>query len=255
MQGTTQCLRGIPVIPATLTAPAFEEPASSTHKTRNRHSGTIRNSVFLCLLMGCMLAALFATQPSFAASLPGGTYSQTCRDARLQGDTLTATCQTSHLLGSSWKGTSLDAVSSCNGDIFNVEGSLHCNRNIPLPDGSYRKTCRDIYVQANVAGDPSPWLFASCKLSSANEWLPFFLPDYQSCKGEIFNYEGFLACNKGTLPPGSYVKSCSDLVMSGSMVAGHCRDAGGNPHTAVLKDPNTCRGPIENRNGTLTCPR
>jgi len=207
----------------------------------------IRVTLALIVFLTCALTA------SRADNVPQGSYLRSCRCARIQNGQLVAQCQTSHLLGSQWKDTSLPGVSGCVGDIFNVEGSLHCNRGIPVPDGSYRRTCRDMYIETI---GPTQWFFASCKMSNSDEWLPWFVPDFRTCRGDIFNFEGFIACNKGQLPPGSYSQSCSDIFMSGAMLGGHCRTRAGDSRKTVLKDVQTCHaGSIENQDGNLTCAR
>lgn len=223
-------------------------------------SGSIRTGTWQRLMRGlaimavAFLAALTSVVPhSEADPLPNGSYLQSCRGSRTQGDVLFAQCQTSHLLGSQWKDTSLAAVSGCVGDIFNVEGRLQCNRDIALPDGSYRRTCRSIYAEKI---SQQSWLFASCKLSNADEWVPWFLPDFTACRGDIFNFEGFIACNKGQLPPGGYLRSCSEMFISGSILGGHCRTRSGDFKKTTLKNVQTCRtGSIENLDGNLACAR
>jgi hypothetical protein len=198
------------------------------------------------VMLAFLVLLTCAVPQSRADNLPAGSYLQSCQRASVQNNELFARCQSS--VGT-WMDSSLSEISGCVGDIFNVEGHLHCNRNMPLPDFSYRRTCRDIYVEAG-------FLFASCKMSNNITWVPWFVPDFKSCHGDIFNFEGFVSCNKGQLPAGSYLKSCSDLFASGSILGGHCTTNSGGSKTTSLQHPETCRGgSIENRDGSLICGR
>jgi len=58
------------------------------------------------------------------ASLPGGSYQQTCGNIGLNGRTLVATCRT---MKGRMQRTSLANVDRCVGDIGNNNGQLNCN--------------------------------------------------------------------------------------------------------------------------------
>jgi DNA-binding winged helix-turn-helix (wHTH) protein len=65
---------------------------------------------------------------------PAGTYLDSCRDEVVQGRTLTAVCQK---LSGTWQTTTLQDLSQCEGDIWNVDGYLSCDlrKNLSeLPD-------------------------------------------------------------------------------------------------------------------------
>lgn len=56
-------------------------------------------------------------------ALPGGTWSQTCRDVEIQGDRLHARCQTMH---GDWRWSDLDDFRRCREGVVNVDGRLVC---------------------------------------------------------------------------------------------------------------------------------
>lgn len=55
------------------------------------------------------------------------------------------------------------------------------------------------------------------------------------------------------IPKGSYLQSCRELVVQGSVLTGECRDSRDNWVPASL-DLGSCRGEVGNSNGVLVCP-
>ena len=119
--------------------------------------------------------------------LPGGSYTQTCRDIHIHGNAIQADCQT---MDGDWRNTSLDHINQCVGDIVNDNGRLECTRRggRTVPRGSYTDTCRDIYVN----GDK---LRARCQTADGG-WRWSQLDDWDDCRGGIVNYNGQLTCRR-----------------------------------------------------------
>jgi hypothetical protein len=56
-------------------------------------------------------------------------------------------------------------------------------------------------------------------------------------------------------PPGSYLRSCTDIRMRGDTLLAVCRRADGRMQRSVLADVNRCVGDIGNQDGELVCNR
>jgi CVNH domain len=127
------------------------------------------------------ISAVYAAPP-----LPGGSYTQTCRDIYSGGaNTLYATCKTSN---GDWRRTQLGRFQECASDISNQNGRLQCAY-VMVPEGSYQASCKDIQVTGND-------LIATCKKNNGN-WMKTRLPNYPSCRiATIDNLDGLLACNR-----------------------------------------------------------
>jgi hypothetical protein len=54
-------------------------------------------------------------------------------------------------------------------------------------------------------------------------------------------------------PPGSYLRSCTDVRMRGDALVAMCRQPGGRMRRTVLQDVRRCIGDIGNQDGTLVC--
>jgi hypothetical protein len=61
----------------------------------------------------------------YPGGMPGGSYTQTCREIHLSGDDLQARCQTS---GGDWRDAKLDDFAKCRSDIINDDGHLRCSK-------------------------------------------------------------------------------------------------------------------------------
>lgn len=55
------------------------------------------------------------------------------------------------------------------------------------------------------------------------------------------------------VPPGSYLRSCSDVFVQGDTLVATCLRRNGSPHRTSLQAAQNCIGDIGNLNGTLTC--
>ena len=117
-------------------------------------------------------------------NLPKGSYKQTCKDAYVDGNWLYAKCQKNN---GSWYSTSLK-YSNCNKDISNNNGELTCGGGGGgnLPKGSYKETCKNIYVEGNV-------LEADCL--NRNGKYSHSSIKYKNCNRGIWNNKGVLECN------------------------------------------------------------
>ena len=122
--------------------------------------------------------------------LPGGSYSQTCRNLKRDGDRLEGECRDRN---GNWHHTELRGISTCQNNIENNDGHLGCRTSVTewrgrvggLPGGSYSKTCSD----ARMDGDT---LKANC-LSRDNHRHPTELRDTEGC-ADIANQDGHLTC-------------------------------------------------------------
>ena len=56
-------------------------------------------------------------------------------------------------------------------------------------------------------------------------------------------------------PGGTYLRSCSNIRVSGDRVTADCRRADGGWNRTALRDADRCAGDIANANGQLTCAR
>jgi CVNH domain len=119
------------------------------------------------------------------SSLPKGSYKQTCKDAYVDGNWLYAKCQKTN---GSWYSTSIK-YSSCNKDISNSNGTLTCGGGGgggKLPKGSYKETCKNIYVDGNI-------LEADC--INRNGKYSHTSIRYSKCNKGVWNNKGQLECN------------------------------------------------------------
>jgi hypothetical protein len=55
------------------------------------------------------------------------------------------------------------------------------------------------------------------------------------------------------VPGGSYLRTCSDVRMSGDRLTAECQTMDGGLRRTVLRDVDRCVGGIANMNGRLTC--
>jgi CVNH domain len=120
-----------------------------------------------------------------AHAMPNGSYSQTCRNVYENGNTLYATCKT---IDQHWQRTSLRGFDRCVSEITNQNGSLKCAF-VYIPEGSYKKSCRDIQVQGEN-------LRATCQ-TQRGSWKKTSLGNYSSCNlNSIDNLDGLLVCDR-----------------------------------------------------------
>ena len=196
------------------------------------------------------------------SGVPGGSYSQTCRDIRVRYNVVRARCQTRD---GSWRETTLESAYRCSGGIENVDGQLRCagdrGRDYDrdrdrdrdrgyAPSGSYSQTCREIRARGNS-------LQAVCQTIGGN-WVSTSLDDYDRCVGEIVNDDGRLECTRrgGRLvPAGTFSQSCRNVYVRGDNLRAMCQSRDGRWIWSELHDWDDCRRGIENENGNLRCLR
>jgi len=122
-----------------------------------------------------------------AASIPDGSYRQTCRSVQVRSDRMTASCQT---MGGQWERSSLVNWRRCDGAIANIDGQLRCEERYRygslIPGGSYDQTCTDIRMSGRT-------LHATCQARDG-AWMRTRLTYARSCDGEIANIDGALEC-------------------------------------------------------------
>lgn len=140
-----------------------------------------------------------------------------------------------------------------------------------VPDGSYLDTCRD----ARMRGDT---LSATCEARNGRA-AQSSLRNAMDCSGDIENINGRLTCNgrgggggfyrgerfgssrdddgrygssEGRVPNGSYLRSCTDVSVSGDTLYATCRTGGGGMVQSELRGFQRYQGgDISNCNGTL----
>jgi hypothetical protein len=66
---------------------------------------------------------------------------------------------------------------------------------------------------------------------------------------------GLAGAARAQVPPGSYLRSCTDVRVRGGDLSAVCRRAGGGMRRTVLPDVRRCVGDIGNQNGVLVCNR
>jgi hypothetical protein len=176
---------------------------------------------------------------------PKGSYRSSCRDIRVDGNILHASCSNGSGI---WIPGVIVGFGACQGDIFNTNGTLLCNK-APLPAGSYQQSCAEMWIDADT-------LHARCKTSGGGV-LTAQLAQVSRCfPGSIENQGGALACTYGnrTPPSGSYRQSCANLTMIDNTLSANCRTTSNAASSSSL-DVRGCTGDISNVDGFLTCPK
>ncbi len=203
--------------------------------------GFLAGFLAMIILLGC--ASVSVAQEAG----PEGSYKQTCSDISVQRGTLYAKCQDAKGKAHSAK---LSHYEGCS-DIANKDGKLECAGGEKAaapgqPAGSYTESCRNIQMKGAT-------LHAVCKSLDGRE-LPTSLKDPNRCAEGVANINGILNCEaSGVLPPGSYIATCKDVRLQGSMLSATCNDGKDHWRTTSLRDANKCNGDIANQNGTLRC--
>lgn len=121
---------------------------------------------------------------------PGGTWQQSCNNARIEGDDLVAVCRDRHGNGVL---TRLDMDRCPGGPVVNSDGRLTCGvgstntaRNYGLPPGSWRASCNDPRIEGDT-------LYAYCKRPEGGNLKTSI--DLDSCPGQrVRNLNGTLVC-------------------------------------------------------------
>ncbi|MEQ9618589.1 MAG: CVNH domain-containing protein [Deltaproteobacteria bacterium] len=179
-----------------------------------------------------------------AKALPAGSYKRTCQNMRIDGDYLRAKCEKKNGV---WNNTKIK-YKKCSGDIWNDNGELTCkdSGSKNTPSGSYKKSCRDYYVDGNR-------LYAKCEKKNGR-WNDSSI-NYKNCNKDIWNDNGVLTCgNKENtnLPKGSYKKTCKDLYVDGNILEARCLNKNDKySHTSI--NYKKCNKGIWNDSGKLRC--
>src|SRR6185312_12147553 len=201
-------------------------------------------SSFLAMMvfLGCGAGFMAAQEAN-----PAGTYQQTCSDISVSRGTLYAKCQDTKGKSHSAK---LSHYEKCS-DIANKDGKLECAGGAQAaapsqPAGSYTESCKNIQMKGTT-------LHAVCKSLDGRE-MPTSLKDANRCAEGVANVNGILNCEvSGVLPPGSYISTCKDVQLLGTMLYATCQDGKGRWRNAGLRDVQKCNGDIANQNGRLRC--
>jgi len=178
---------------------------------------------------------LAAAQPA-SAQMPRGSYAQTCQDVRFDGVMLSAICLTA-------RGQYVQArlaVSSCRGDISNINGQLTC------PGGG----------GPGYGGGPPPQYGGGPPPPPPYGYRPGYgnggpppPPPYGGGReyGGGRDYGG----GGGRLPGGSWRASCVNAGMQGPILFADCARVDGR-YVPAQGDVRAC-GRFGNSNGRLTC--
>ena len=161
----------------------------------------IKLGSWLLAAVAIVLCIAFLT-PARAQWIPGGSYSESCRDIRYDGDSLTARCRR---LDGAWRNTWLPNADNCDGNIVNDNGQLECivergrdwdrdNSEGGLsseggPSGPYERTCSNIRMEGYT-------LKATCQRNDGS-WRWSELEYAYDCDGRIANFNGRLVCRGG----------------------------------------------------------
>lgn len=191
-----------------------------------------------------LLSTAFGAAAECTGDIPQGSYRQTCFNCVKNGNTLTATCPRIKRTYNSDIKTTLVDFNKCSSDIGNADGNLTCEKGVvprpgPVPNGSYKATCRDIAVERNN-------LYATCK-TATGKWKQTALAHGQ-CKTDIYNSNGNLACN---LPFGSYQRSCQNARVEGDTLIAQCKNRSGRLINTSISAK--CGKDIANIDGNLRC--
>lgn len=113
------------------------------------------------------------------------------------------------------------------------------------PPGPYRESCQNIEMKGAT-------LRAQCR-TAEGKWEKAELRKADRCSEGVVNINGILSCQAGTIPPGSYLTSCTDIRLTGTTLHAACANGKGRNVEADLHDANQCRGDIVNKDGDLRC--
>jgi len=122
------------------------------------------------------------------------------------------------------------------------------------PEGSYKKTCKNIYYNKDSDNITS----AFCKKMDG-KWNTTQFFNVKNCTnqgGDISNCDGTLECTGVNLPSGSYKNSCWCCRMVGDSLRCYCKPKKGKEKPTTLNNASGCTsdgGDISNCDGTLEC--
>lgn len=115
-----------------------------------------------------------------------------------------------------------------------------------VPKGSYQSSCTAIQRDRDT-------LQAYCRTRDGS-WNYTLLHGISSCRGDIRNDNGRLACSRAGagLPSGSWRDTCRNYRVEGPVLTAECKRRNGQWIYAQIYFP-ACRGSINNRDGKLVC--
>jgi len=160
------------------------------------------------------------------------------------------------LLGNKAMNKMIWAAAAAMGATLALGAAAAWAQSLPLPPGQWRATCGEARAYAQGGGTV---LSARCTQRGGSTAASTLR--YDTCRGEIINDNGRLACAGGgsgggggpALPRGSYRDSCNGTYMSGWTLNASCRDSSGRWNPTSL-DTRTCGNrDIANLNGRLNC--
>ncbi|MEN6321078.1 MAG: CVNH domain-containing protein [Syntrophaceae bacterium] len=128
-----------------------------------------------------------------------------------------------------------------------VLGVSHvCSAAAPTPNGTYKKTCRNISYNASTDRITG----ASCKKLNGS-WNTTQFNNCSQCRGDIENCNGTIECTGVNIPNvGSYKRSCFCCRMVGSTLSCYCNPKKGTSRWTSLNNA-TNYSDIWNDNGSL----
>jgi hypothetical protein len=129
---------------------------------RNLLTGALLGAGFLLMFM-------LSAQTAAAQFVPGGSYQKSCQNTKLDGGTLKAQCRPKDSEAwAQWRDTSLERIYECDGDIWNNNAVLNCNRNRNSPlnkqaQAAFTAASMEVFGQP-LQGDPTgiemyAWIF------------------------------------------------------------------------------------------------
>jgi hypothetical protein len=182
---------------------------------------------------------------SRGAAIPPGDYVGSCEQIAVSGADLRANCYTKNRR---LHATVLTSFRHCAGNISNIDGELVCKRDGPPPPaGGYTNSCRDSWVEGQT-------LHSTCKTITGVE-RETTLSNIGQCRTPIVNINSTLTCvmGIGPIPPGTYQQTCSNIVVSPTLLSATCRTINNGARQSQIANPSACRSAVENRDGFLTC--
>ncbi|MFO1056993.1 MAG: CVNH domain-containing protein [Dongiaceae bacterium] len=188
---------------------------------------------------------------NYNGSMPPGSWSQSCRNARMKNGELRADCQR---MDGSTRQSSIDP-SRCQGNaVANDNGNLVCERNGNngrMPGGSWQQTCRNSSVQGGT-------LYASCQRSNGS-WRDSSINYRQCSNNAVANDNGRLVCENdyngggGQMPGGSWQQTCRNSNVQGNTLYASCQKMNGGWRDTSINYRQCNNWKVANDNGQLVC--
>jgi hypothetical protein len=202
-------------------------------------------------LIGTLLLAFLtalvsqeATPAAPQANLPAGPYQQTCTEISTKSGNLYAKCADAK---GKTHAAKLSRYEKCSTEIVNKNGNLECPHTATsLPPGPYTESCKNAQMKGTT-------LHAVCRSVDGRE-MPVALKDANRCSQGVANMNGVLTCVVNeVIPPGSYMATCKDIRVQGTVLYASCNDGKDRWQKTQLRDAHRCPGDISNYHGDLRC--